>query len=153
MQKSVKKCKKLVFLYFFIVYKQNLRTRGGSFSQAARWREKQEIQHSRKSLTTFLGHNLSGFEPKLIKLEFIIYLPKLKVFSSPFFFNYFLTTNRRYLPASCSHFHYFPIDLQPNSAIYFQIDFNSLRFAHPFLLFFSFVIFSILLENSLHILC
>ena len=23
--------------------------------------------------------NLSGFEPKLIKLEFIIYLPKLKV--------------------------------------------------------------------------
>ena len=26
--------------------------------------------------------NLSGFEPKLIKLEFIIYLPKLKVNSS-----------------------------------------------------------------------
>ena len=27
------------------------------------------------------AHNLSGLEPKLIKLEFIIYLPKLKVYS------------------------------------------------------------------------
>ena len=27
-------------------------------------------------------HNLSGLEPKLIKLEFIIYLPKLKVLRS-----------------------------------------------------------------------
>ena len=26
-----------------------------------------------------VSNNLSGFEPKLIKLEFIIYLPKLKV--------------------------------------------------------------------------
>ena len=28
------------------------------------------------------ANNLSGFEPKLIKLEFIIYLPKLKVSTS-----------------------------------------------------------------------
>ena len=27
------------------------------------------------------GQTLLGFEPKLIKLEFIIYLPKLKVYS------------------------------------------------------------------------
>ena len=31
-----------------------------------------------------LAQTLLGFEPKLIKLEFIIYLPKLKVAAPPF---------------------------------------------------------------------
>ena len=41
---------------------------------------KQLIKKSKKmKKSKNMGHNLLGLEPKLIKLEFIIYLPKLKV--------------------------------------------------------------------------
>ena len=42
-------------------------------------KKKEENKIKREKKPNSMGFDLSGLEPKLIKLEFIIYLPKLKV--------------------------------------------------------------------------
>ena len=61
-----------------------------------------------------MRENLSGLEPKLIKLEFIIYLPKLKVSNlGPLFLNFLLNLVLKsgFEPIFPAHYKYFSLFL------------------------------------------
>ena len=72
-----------IHFYQFELYFQYFYEIGGERALCIRRRYYSPLMRSRGSYNAKASKNLSGLEPKLIKLEFIIYLPKLKVYSRP----------------------------------------------------------------------